>query len=313
MLAIPESKAHRSTSLVPHSRTRQNVPRRSSNPNELVPTIGRGFDDNFPVPSLLSGDPFSSMRQMLSQMSNVANRMIGDMEREFSHMHRAFEDPFFTADSSGPKFVSRTYVEKRARGQAGPEMVEKYQSSAYGAYDQDGTRLAERKQSYSNNATGLEKHAHERNIGNKARKVVEERYRNNQNRSDLYRNISDQDAHSFDAEWESRSRGVGISNTGALPAPSGQIYSSSLRNSQPRNVNPDPRSGAYINNERRGDFIPNHLRSDHQPVRRRDIAPTIPVTRVPLALPSSNPPRPIRNNPQQPRIRHRQGNVVPAA
>lgn len=312
MLALPESKPQRSTSLVPHARGSNPQPRRAHHHEDLVPAFGRGFDEDFPVPSLLSGDPFSSMRQMMNQMSSMANRMFGQMEREFSQMHRAFEDPFFTSGGSGPKIVSRTYVEKRARGQGGQEMVEKYQSSSYGTYDSDGTRLAERKQSYTNNATGLEKHAHERNIGNKARKVIEERYRNNINRSDLYKNMTESDSHHFDSEWQSRSRAIGISNIASLPAPSGQVYNSSIRNYEPRNQNPDPRSGRYIDESRRGDYIPNNLRADYQPVRRRDIAPTIPAGREPLALPSSNPPARQAPRAHQP-VRPRQGNVVPAA
>ena len=186
-------------------------------------------------------------------------------------------------------------------------MVQTYESQAYGGVDRDGTRIAERKQQYVDTGSGMQKRAVERRVGDKSRKVVQERIGQEECRSDLYRNMDERDASDFDRVWDERSRGFGFPNQHALPGPSGQTYGRQPRLDDPRRGESHYTQPRVREDDiRRGAYMSDHYKRDDQPVRVQraalpatDLQPTLPT-----GLRADNPPRAVpAARPQVPRVR----------
>ncbi|CAG9320760.1 unnamed protein product [Blepharisma stoltei] len=306
MLAIKDSQGKRSTSLA-HPQRRDYPPPAQRDRHDF-------FEDpfsNFGAPAVFSENPFASMSRMMEDMHNQAFSMFREMDRHMGSLMRMpdtgslFEDMGGMMRGSGsPQFYSQTIVQSTKYDSQGRPIVERYQNQAYGGTDQHGTKYGERKQAYKNTGTGLEKYGHERKIGDRSRKVIQERVGNEERISDLYRNMNENDASDFDRDWEARARNLGLGSN-ALPAPSGNIYG--------RRQIRDNRNRDTVDEERRGDYIPDDWRRDNQPVRYRnsDIQPTIPVQRaLPAPQPAQQPAPPRRNQPV--RRQNQQARKAPA-
>ena len=246
---------------------------KTKNPSEYPVSLRQDnrpvFDDffgGFEVPSVFNENPFSSMNRMMDRMHNMASNMFSQFD-EMSSFPAEF--------NSGPQFYSQTIVQSSKFDSNGRQVVEKYRSEAKGKLDAERGLVGERKQAYANSGTGLEKYGHERMIGNKGRKVVKERIRDDERTSDIYKNMNQHDASDFDRDWRVAMGG------GPLPLPSGNIYG-----------RPNRIENRNMDEGRRGDYIPQNRRAENQPVRRTDIQPTIPAPRAIQA-----PPQPPRRNP----------------
>lgn len=300
MLAIRDSQGKRSTSMAPTQRRDYQAPARREHDN----FFSDPFSD-FGSPAIFSENPFKSMARMMQDMENHAKSMFKDMDRHMESMMKMPDQYSLIPDMglmhrksnnfSSPQYYSNTIIQSTKYDSQGRPVFEKYQNHAYGGTDESGVRYGERKQAYKNTQTGLEKYGHERKIGDKGRKVIQERVGNQEHRSDLYKNINEEEADNFDREWEQKARNLGISNSQALPTPSGNIYG--------RRRIENHRNHETMNEERRGDYIPDNWRRQDQPVRYRanDIQPTIPGLRAiqapqQAAAPLRQPPRRQNNN-----------------
>ena len=159
------------------------------------------FED-FGAPAMFSGDPFSEMRRIMDGMHRMANNMFGEMERG---MGSDFRIPEFTGQNY---FYSSSQVQTTKYDQSGRPVVERYRNDAYGS-GRGENRFAERKQAYSHSGTGLEKYGHERVLGNRAKKTVWKRIGDNENKSELFRNMDERDALEFDRGFDQRLREFG--------------------------------------------------------------------------------------------------------
>lgn len=264
MLAIREN-SKRSRSNYPAES--QQVAHRSGRPGHFDDFFG-GFGGH----SVFSENPFASMERMMNRMTNMAEEMFSG----FSQMTHA--RPELVHSNIPGNFYSSTVVQSTKFDANGRPVVEKYRSEAKGGVNERGEVMKERKQAYAHSGTGLEKYGHERVIGDKGRKVVKERFGDQEKTSDVFRNLMDREVEDFDRQWRNVWGGSG------LPGPTGNIYG--------RGTLAEERK---VDDERRGDFIPNNWRSENRPVRRNnDLQPTVPVNRgQPAIAPAPN----VRRNP----------------
>jgi hypothetical protein len=205
----------------------------------------------------------------------------GGMEKAFSKAHTMMSDMMSGHDemmrggSGGSgKFMKQTYVSSTKMGADGRPMKESYQTKAKGVYGRSAKpEIVERKQMYQNSHTGLEKAAHERMYHGKGRKVVMENDRSSgvQNSYNYYKNMREEEGQSFDQEWDSAAKRLGFySDTKALPYGSG--YPRPYKKSKTYKNYDDPPS--YMDNRRRGHYIPNSIKDPNAPVRFNSKADT---------------------------------------
>lgn len=249
MLAIRENS----------KRSRSNYPadshqlaHRSNHPGHFDDFFG-GFGGHI----ALSSNPFASMERMMNRMNNMAEEMFSGFA-QLDHFR-----PEISHGGLGGNFYSSTFVQSTKVDSNGRPVVEKYRSEAKGGVNERGEVMKERKQAYAHSGTGLEKYGHERVIGDKGRKVVKERFREQERTSDVFKNLMESEVAEFDREWRNAWGGS------ALPGPSGNVYGRGGVIEEERKVDED----------RRGDYIPSNWRAENRPVRRTDIQPTIPANR----------------------------------
>jgi hypothetical protein len=281
MLALPDASNRRTRSMRPGAQ-----PRAQDNRPAMDDFFGGAM-----MPSGFGGDIFASMGRMMQEMHSLSQHMFRGMDGAMAELGRG---------NGNPQFFSRTIQQSTRFDSQGRPLVQTYQTQAYGGTDHDGTRIAERKQYYSDSGSGLEKRAVERKVGDRSRKVVQERLGQEEHRSDLYHNMDERDAGDFDRVWEERSRGLGFQSQHSLPGPSGNSYG----RAQPRLD--DHRRGGYApdrheqqrareDDYRRGAYMPDSYKREDQPVRVQrpalpasDLQPT-----VPTGLRTNNPPRAV--------------------
>lgn len=161
------------------------------------------------------------------------------------------------------KFVSSTKM-----GRDGRPVKESYQTQAKGVYGRSSKpELVERKQMYQNTGTGLEKAAHERMYQGKGRKVVMENDRstNQQNSYNYFKGMRDTDGPDFDREWNSAAKRLGFYDSGkSLPYGSGQP--GKYVRSNTHSYNDYGRSNSYMDDNRRGHYVPSHMKNPDMPV-----------------------------------------------
>lgn len=285
MLALPDSR-NRHNSHQPVAR-RQPAPQPTANP----------FHDDFFSPALrgFDRDPFGSMNSIMEQMNSFANGMFRQMDSHFADLARGL--PSFPTDGLSRSYV-KTITSSTKYDRNGQPITEKYESTAVNVRDHDGTHVGERKQAYMNSGSGLQKLAVERKLGDRSRKVIQEKVQGHEARSDLYRNMDERDVEEFDRAWHSKGHQLGFASSNALPAPSGSIYGAHVMQRQHRDEG------------RRGEYVPDYMKQDHQPVRvNREVQPTIPIR----ALPQPDRHVPQGQNLRQPDRQVRQPRVRPAS
>jgi len=248
MLAIRENSKR--------SRSNYPVETHSTAHHSVGPGHLADFFGGFGGQSVVAGNPFASMERMMNRMTNMAEEMFSGFS-QMSHMR-----PDFVQSSAPGSFYSSTLVQSTKFDANGRPVVEKYRSEAKGGVNERGEVMKERKQAYAHSGTGLEKYGHERAIGDKGRKVVKERFGDQERTMDVFKNLVEREVEDFDRQWRNAWGGS------ALPGPSGNMYG--------RGPVVEERK---IDDERRGDFIPNNWRSENRPARRNDLQPTVPVNR----------------------------------
>jgi hypothetical protein len=229
------------------------------------------------------------MSSMMERMSNFTGEMFIQMDSHFGDFGGF---PSFPTDGRSRSYT-KTMTSSTKYDRNGQLMTERYENTAYDIKDHDGTHIAERKQAYKHSGTGLQKLAVERRVGDRSRKVVQEKYQGNEVRSDLFRNMDERDALDFDRDWQHRGQHLGFATSNALPAPLGSTYG--------HQTAPRPRR----DEARRGEFVPDYYKQQHQPVRlSNDIQPALPARSPALQAPQRQAVRPARQVRPRPASRH---------
>lgn len=97
-------------------------------------------------------------------------------------------------------FSSQTMVMSSTMGPDGKMHTERFSSSTVG---DPSRQIAESQQAYSNSQTMMEKMALERQMGDRARKMVKEynRQSGDERSTDMFRGMTEADTQEFDAQW----------------------------------------------------------------------------------------------------------------
>eukprot|EP00359_Climacostomum_virens_P001720 CAMPEP_0204899252 /NCGR_PEP_ID=MMETSP1397-20131031/1750_1 /ASSEMBLY_ACC=CAM_ASM_000891 /TAXON_ID=49980 /ORGANISM="Climacostomum Climacostomum virens, Strain Stock W-24" /LENGTH=274 /DNA_ID=CAMNT_0052067199 /DNA_START=108 /DNA_END=932 /DNA_ORIENTATION=+ len=268
----------------------------------MPPQQADPFDHGFFSPALrgFDQDPFASMNSMMQQMHSFTSNIFRQMDSHFGDIAGSFGS--FPSDGRARSYV-KTIHQSTKLDRNGNPITEKYENTAINVKDHDGTHVGERKQAYMNSGTGLQKYAVERKLGDRSRKVVQEKYKGDEVRSDLYRNMDEREADEFDRAWQNRGQQLGFSSINALPAPTGSQYGRHQAVAR-----------QHRDEDRRGEYVPDYLKRDYQPVRvNRDIQPAYPQARAitdgprqpqaqPAARQANRPARPIQR--ARPASRH---------
>ena len=161
-----------------------------------------------------------------------------------------------------------------------------YQTRAQGAFG-GGNRVVDRHQMFENQAQGLQKASHERMLNDRGRKIIKERVGNgNQANFDHYKNMRSSDAQAFDEDWNrvanqlgfnpgsnmleygggrnpypQQNRGQGARQQQRLGGNAGLAESRGLGMPEGyADSNAEARGLGYVDNSRRGHFIPEQAR-----------------------------------------------------
>jgi len=98
------------------------------------------------------------------------------------------------------RFSSQTMMFSSAVGGDGRVRSERFASSSVGDFDK---KIAETQQAYSNSATGVDKMSLERQMRDRARKMVKEQIRGGDERqTQMFRGMDEAQAAQFDQHWE---------------------------------------------------------------------------------------------------------------
>ena len=108
---------------------------------------------------------------------------------------------------SDSSFYSRVTVRTRKFDSEGKEIIEKFEATSYGGFNNDGEKIGEVSQQYSNEHTGLEKVSLQRILGNKVRRIEVKKTFDLESTNELRENY-DQD---FETDWQQKAKILGVS------------------------------------------------------------------------------------------------------
>ena len=107
---------------------------------------------------------------------------------------------------SSTVFYSKTTVKTCKFDAEGKEIIEKYESTAYGGFNHNGEKIGEISQQYVNQNTGLEKSSLQRMLGNKLRRIEVKKTFDFETTDEVCENIE----KDFDKEWKNDAQKLGV-------------------------------------------------------------------------------------------------------
>lgn len=122
-------------------------------------------------------------------------------------------------------------------------------------------KVVERQQMYSHTGTGLQKASHERMLNDQGRKVVKEKLGNQLNSYDHYKNLREEDAPTFDQQWNQMANQLGF-RSNAMSNALGYGGENYMNRGAGRNYYAD-RGLGYEDDSRRGYYVPDETRAEY--------------------------------------------------
>jgi hypothetical protein len=107
--------------------------------------------------------------------------------------------------SSRNAFYSKTTVKTIKLDPNGNKIIEKFESTAFGGFNQNGEKIGEVAQQYCNKNTGTEKSSLQRVIGSKIRRIQTKRTSGFEQTDELCENCDSE----FDNEWKEKAKMLG--------------------------------------------------------------------------------------------------------
>lgn len=154
-------------------------------------------------------DPFAEFGS-LEPFGGLGAGFGGPLMKQFEEMAKGFgsgEAAAIRGGGGNGQYVCQTFAMSSHMGSDGKMHTEKYSSSDVGNTHQ---KIRECQQAYSNSTTGVDKMGMERQLGDRARKVVKERHRGTmeERSTEMFRGMDESGAGAFDRDFGAQAHHV---------------------------------------------------------------------------------------------------------